>query len=530
MVSYPKVRVLENEIEDPELTKIAQEISKDCIDKYKLSYDNVNFHLVNLDELASIVASHGWFQYPQAWWLGQDYTIQKKAHDLANWRVYEIVAPSGVENREPVEAFIYKGNPLYEKKLVMAHVYGHAHVFKNNFTQTEFKPESPLTLLHDFKEAVAKYEEKYGEDAVELILEIADSLSTCIDFSFANYEFEKRKPTNIEELLTPQKDILKELKERGKRKEKIIPPERDPDIFKFLMTHVEMEDWQRELLNYEYLYKRWAYSDSGVKVLHEGFASLIDFRWGMENKEMPFSEAFDYLNHRAAGEKGSIEENPYKLGLAMFLHILKEGNNNDLDKNWEHLLNIVATQTDYTLLDKYFTEEFLNRLSLEEESWEALLAELASYKLEGLIDNKKTIFEFLKGNFGMVKNKLLFSKYNLGLPKIGVEKGGFKFDAHDSLYLIQDINEPGKIAQKVNDAYNTLLNGPVGERMRESNGNKIIYLSLDMDNMLRTLKGIHLLTRKPVYLETYSSEDKKVLIKYTGYNKGEHKYTMMNLT
>lgn len=506
----PKIRTVGGGMVDEELTKIAEGISEKVIKDFNLSYPDINFHMIDLDELASVIAAGGWAAFPQHWSLGQSYQIQKQGHQLGLWRVYEIVVDSGSTKgkREPVDAYIYTGNQLVDTKLVMAHVYGHAHVFENNWRLKKNKLESPTAVLSDYRERIEKIEQEVGEEKVEEIMDISNSLYNLIDV-YPEKEAEEKKCPEESKLLTPEekkKKLLEKIENRGEKEP--LPEERDYDVFKFIYENSELlADWEKEILEMEYNMARLFEPIGTTKILNEGFAALVDYRYGIEGG-LPIGEAYDYLKHRTASlfmketeeedekekKHRQLDVNPYAMGFAILTYIINKWGSGkvgfehenekyalsripdkiDMERGWDKVLEVVATNTDYTLIDTYFTQELYNIMGKNLFTYSGRTWDPQDW----YVDSRE---------FKDVKNALLFMTYNGGNPRICVEKGGGNYNNKGELYLVHDISGFDKLGIPPEN------------------------LTLDPEEMTETLKEIYGVWRRPVHLETIDEGGRAII-------------------
>ncbi|MBX3379725.1 MAG: SpoVR family protein, partial [Phycisphaeraceae bacterium] len=96
--------------------------------EYGLNFVDVIFEVLPFDTMNQI-ASYGGFptRYPH-WRWGMEYEKLSKRDAYGLGRIYEMVI-----NNDPCYAYLQESNSVTDQKLVMAHVYGHADFFKNNF-------------------------------------------------------------------------------------------------------------------------------------------------------------------------------------------------------------------------------------------------------------------------------------------------------------------------------------------------------------------------------------------------------------
>src|SRR2546430_2167573 len=82
--------------------------------------------------------------------------------------------------KQPCYAYFQGIKPLGDQKIVLAHVYGHADFFKNNywFSKTNRKM---MDEMANHATRVRKHIEKHGQDVVEKWLDICLSVEHLID-------------------------------------------------------------------------------------------------------------------------------------------------------------------------------------------------------------------------------------------------------------------------------------------------------------------------------------------------------------
>src|SRR5437879_2401355 len=96
---------------------------------YGLDFYETIFEVIDGDDLNE-VAAYGGFptRYPH-WSFGMQYEQLSKGYEYGLSKIYEMVI-----NNNPSYAYLLESNMDVEQKLVMAHVFGHADFFKNNFS------------------------------------------------------------------------------------------------------------------------------------------------------------------------------------------------------------------------------------------------------------------------------------------------------------------------------------------------------------------------------------------------------------
>lgn len=504
----PRVRVLDHGVLDKGLTKIAKKISKKVVKDYHLSYPDVDFHLVDLHELASIVAANGWIVSPQHWTMGQSYYIVLERHKLLPGGIAEIVVNSGVldgERKEPINAYIYALDDLVYRKLVITHVFGHAHIYYNNRKLNENRPGSPHAMMYEHAQKVYEIEKEVGKERVEDFLDTLSSLSTLIDLypdETLEEKLEEQEKLAIEDPLLKQiiespiearKKLIEKLEKKGIRLP--VPEYKEYDMLKFLEEHADVTDWQRELIKLTGEQFRFLYKGALCRTIHEGFADLVQWRYAIESN-LEFGETFSWMKKHVATQghnaPGRIREgyNPYALGFAMLRYVMEKWADKrfgikydytpyvyerrdirkdlleiDWEKGWKKVLDIVANHTDYTFLENFFTPEFYN------EYGDVFFV----YEGEGYKYWKKIV---TSRKFNDIRNTFLFENYNLKLPRIYVKKGGGNYNNKGELYLIQDM------------------------KGLENLGIEPQQLTLHPEKLEFVLKNLYKVWKKPVHLET----------------------------
>jgi len=511
MKEKPRIRVFYGYELDKKWTEIAQRISDLMVEKYKLSYPDIDYHFISLDDMASVVANHGWIIYPRTWEEGQNYYLRKLHQILYGESILEIVVESGERNslKAPIKAYVNASISDTYKKLVISHVLGHAHIFYNNEIERKFRIKDPISFLYNLTQKINEYEGLYGEDKVQDFIETIKHLSTLIDL----YPTPKvKKSIDIK----TSKDLERKLNliEKSLRKERKIPPRKEYDILRFLIKYAPLEDWQRDLLkDYRKLFY-FLYSGARIKILHEGFSSLIGMLYFLEDNEISEGEYISFAKGVSSSlfephlGSGLIREgfNPYFLGLSLLLHALDKYTNEaygmeydwerkwykrirksdllsiirneNFEKAWEKILEIARTYDDFTLINQFFDIEFYNKVARNY---------YFVYEGENYPWDKKIV---VSRDYNELFKTFLFNTYNLNLPRVYIPVNGGKYNKKEEeitgeLLLIQDTSFPEVI------------------------GIKKQQLTLDVTKEKEVLKALYKIWKKPVNLKTF-----KVKFKY----------------
>lgn len=158
----------------PELHKAHQEI-REIARGYGLNTFDIIFELVDYDEINEVAALGGYpTRYPH-WRFGMEYDYLNKSYTYGLQKIYELVI-----NNDPCYAYLQKGNPVVDQKLVMAHVYGHCDFFKNNmwFSQTNRKM---LDEMANHATRIREFQDRLGVEVVENFIDQCLSIDNLID-------------------------------------------------------------------------------------------------------------------------------------------------------------------------------------------------------------------------------------------------------------------------------------------------------------------------------------------------------------
>jgi stage V sporulation protein R len=336
-----------------ELRNFQDQIEKYARD-YGLDFFTTVFEILDFEQLNQ-VASYGGFptRYPH-WSFGMEYERLSKSYSYGLSKIYEMVI-----NNDPVVAYLLKSNAVMDQKLVMAHVFGHADFFKNNyyFSVTNRKA---IDMMANHGVRIRRYVEKFGFDRVESFVDTCLTLENLID-PHGNFMKRNRDPEaesdsdpsrlkvhklrskdymdkfiNPPEFLEEQKKKLLEEQQR----ERGFPETPQQDVLQFLLDNAPLENWERDILS---IIREEAYyflPQGQTKVMNEGWASY----WHttiMTNKAMTDSEVIDYADHHSGTvSMAGGRFNPYKIGLELFRDIEDRWNKGKFGSDYDNCSDI----------------------------------------------------------------------------------------------------------------------------------------------------------------------------------------------
>src|SRR2546421_7746234 len=274
----------------PEELLAAKKQIRERARSYGLDFFPVIFEMCDYEQMNQIAAYGGFPQRYPHWRFGMEYERLRKQHHYGLGRIYEMVI-----NNDPCYAYLQESNQLVDQKLVIAHVYGHADFFKNNYwfggTNRKMMDEMANHATH-----VRKHIETHGYDTVEKWMDVCLSVEELIDphSMFLNrgpMEQKREEPKRGNESsgkLRSDKDYLdrwinppdvieaeqKKLRDDKAKMRHATPARPTRDILQYLLDHARLDDWQADCLA---IVREEAYyfAPQGMtKVMNEGWACL----------------------------------------------------------------------------------------------------------------------------------------------------------------------------------------------------------------------------------------------------------------
>ena len=323
------------------------EEAHDLAQRLGLEPSEVNYWVVDYDEMNALIA-YGGFQsrYPH-WRWGMQYDRQQKQGQYAGGKAFEIV-----NNDDPAHAFLQVSNATADQKAVITHVAAHADFFANNEWFGLFAPDheaiDAAAMLERHARAIGEYmaDPDIDRAAVEKWIDNALCLEDTID---QHRVFERQ--LDIEEEPEAVADLADQLEEldvseeirrevfddewlerlEGDEEAGQFPSSPQKDVLWFVREYgkgydeetdraVEMTDWQRDVLDMIRTEAYYFAAQKMTKVMNEGWAAIWESRMMSEEAFAGDDEFLDYADHmsRVLGSPGL---NPYKLGLELWEYV-----------------------------------------------------------------------------------------------------------------------------------------------------------------------------------------------------------------
>ena len=469
---------------DAHIQKIVSEFGLDCFPQ--------EFDVIPAQKMLEIMSYHMPVNYSH-WSFGRDYEKQRTQYEYSGGIPYEVVL-----NSNPSRAFLMRTNPYPIQVLVMAHVYGHNDFMKNNIYFKATRRDM-LTSASESAGRIRKYEEDYGIDAVEKLIDAAQAIQMHIDSDIfpstsetesANEKSARKKSAG--NFTNPHGDLFDyenkekqksfaEKQEENRILKKKNPVEPDVDIMGFIMKYSPRgyEEWELDILNVIREQSKYFMPQRKTKVMNEGWASFwhmrIMTRLFQDGFLTPEEHGFYNLYNARVLASNPYGLNPYLLGVKAFQNIEHRFNTGQFGQEWERSNSPDKWDIDLkmgkgmekifevrrTHMDWFFLDEFLNKPIVE-------ASELYLYgsKQQGGVEELKVE----ETNWKVIKDLVVRSFAHSGIPLIKVIDGDF--GGKRELYLKHHYDG----------------------------------LTLEEDYAKQTLRQIFFLWDRPVHLETVEVE------------------------
>ncbi len=409
------------------------------LDFFEVIYEVLPFEIMNQ------IAAYGGFptRYPH-WRWGMEYEKLSKRDAYGLGRIYEMVI-----NNDPCYAYLQESNAVTDQKLVMAHVYGHADFFKNNFWFSKTNRKM-MDEMANHATRVRRHMERHGTGSVERFIDACLSLEHLIDPHSVFMQREEprvRAPRAMDEerervgfeperfrakdymdpFINPQREMERQKKEhadKAKASQGKIPAQPTRDVLQFLLRFAPLEDWQQDVLT---IIRDEAYyfAPQGMtKIMNEGWATY----WHSKLMTSHFLESSEII-HYADQHSGVVHMapggfNPYKIGVEMFKDIERRWNMGQHGAAWESMegvgdkdrfddksmkgrdkiFEVRRIYNDVSFIDEFLTPEFVERHKMYQHKRDPNTGEM----------------KIVSRDFERVKQTLLHHLTNRGEPFIYV--------------------------------------------------------------------------------------------------------------
>ena len=295
--------------------------------------------VITTEQMLDAYASTGMPLFYRHWSFGKHF-----ARNEAMYRKgYQGLAYEIVINSNPCIVYIMEENSATMQTLVLAHAgYGHSHFFKNNYVFKQWTDaDGILDYLEFARSLIAKFEDRYGQDAVERTLDAAHALQ-----SHGIHRFPRKRMADLRSEEKREEDRRRHGEQlfndlwrtvpQGKRKagkdddakRKALLGLPEENLLYFLeKTAPRLAPWQREVLRMVRMINQYFYPQRQTKVMNEGCATYSHHRIMNrlhEKGQISDGSFLEFLHsHTSVVMQPGFDDrrysgiNPYALGFAM---------------------------------------------------------------------------------------------------------------------------------------------------------------------------------------------------------------------
>jgi stage V sporulation protein R len=372
-----------------------------------------------------------------------------------------------VINTDPVYAYLQESNSVTDQKLVMAHVYGHADFFKNNYWFGKTNRRM-MDEMANHATRVRRHIDRHGHDVVERFLDACLSVEHLIDPHSVYMNRSLVTPVRgrggedagdplafvpeklpakdyMDPYINPQRELDRQKAEHEKRvasQRGKTPARPTRDVLLYLLRHAPLEDWQADVLSIVRDEAYYFAPQAMTKVMNEGWAVYWHSKL-MTQHFVQASEIVQYADQHSgvlAMAPGGF--NPYKIGVELFKDIERRWNTGQHGPSWERLEGLGAKErfddksmrgrekifevrkiyNDVQFIDEFLTPEFVDRHRMYQYRRDPQTGEL----------------KIVSRDFERIKKTLLYRLTNMGQPFIYAVDGNYR--NRGELYLAHQYN------------------------------------------------------------------------------------------
>ena len=415
----------------PLLERFDAEIGRIAHDTYGLDTFANQIEVITSEQMIDAYSSVGLPINYHHWSFGKHFVATEQNYR----RGYMGLAYEIVINSDPCIAYLMEENSLPMQALVIAHAcYGHNSFFKGNYLfQTWTSADAIIDYLVFARTYVAECEERYGTEAVELLL---DSCHALMNHGVDRYQRpaplslaeEQRRQHEREDYLQSQiNDLWRTLpaSESGdaKAESQRFPEEPQENLLYFIEKNAPLlEPWQREIVRIVRKVGQYFYPQRQTQVMNEGWATF----WHYTLLNQLYDEGFvtdGFMLEVLQSHTNVVYQpeydsrffngiNPYALGFAMMRDIRRICESPDDEdrywfpdiagRNWLEVLKFAMAE----FKDESFIAQFLSPRLMRDFRLFSVLDDEAQEELEVTAIHNETGYRHLR--------QALADQYNLG--------------------------------------------------------------------------------------------------------------------
>jgi stage V sporulation protein R len=322
------------------IERVHEAVQRIALDELGLSIYPNQIEVISTEQMLDAYSSVGMPLFYKHWSFGKHFARNEAMYRAGmQGLAYEIVI-----NSNPCISYIMEENTAMMQTLVIAHAaFGHNHFFKNNYLFQQWTDaDGILDYLEFAKTYISQCEERYGEAAVEHLLDAAHALMT-----HGVHRFPRRRPADLrseerrarerrehEESVfndlwrtVPGKEKASEDQTAEERRRALLELPQENVLYFLEKTAPRLQPWQREILRIVRQVAQYFYPQSQTKLMNEGCATYVHYRIMTrlhETGQLTDGAMMEFLrSHTNVVFQPEFDDprysgiNPYALGFAM---------------------------------------------------------------------------------------------------------------------------------------------------------------------------------------------------------------------
>src|SRR5215813_3901455 len=326
------------------IAKIYDGIAEIGVGQLGLDIYRPRIEVITTEQMLDAYASTGMPLFYKHWSFGKQF-VRNEALYRKGWQglAYEIVI-----NSNPCVVYLLEENTATMQALVLAHAaFGHNHFFKNNYVFKQWTDADGILDYMDFARSyISKCEDRYGQEAVERVLDAAHALQSHGIHRFPRKRMpdlrseqirEEERRRHGEQLFNdlwrtvPTKTTRSPTKDEDDRRKALLGIPEENLLYFLEKTAPRLQGWQREILRIVRLINQYFYPQRQTKLMNEGCATFTHHRIMNRLHETGQIDDGSYLeflhSHTSVVMQPDFDDrrfsgiNPYALGFAMMQDI-----------------------------------------------------------------------------------------------------------------------------------------------------------------------------------------------------------------
>ncbi len=267
-----------------------EEIEKIALKEMGLDVYTNQIEVIGTEQMLDAYSSIGMPLFYKHWSFGKHFSRHEAMYRTGmQGLAYEIVI-----NSNPCISYIMEENTAMMQTLVMAHAaFGHNHFFKNNYLFQQWTDANGILDYLEFaKDYISQCEERYGEVAVERLLDAAHALMSQAVHKYprkraADLRSEEKRERERREhdekvfndlwRTVPGKENTRQDPTAAEQRKALLELPQENILYFMEKSAPRLAPWQREILRIVRIIAQYFYPQSQTKVMNEGCATYTHY-------------------------------------------------------------------------------------------------------------------------------------------------------------------------------------------------------------------------------------------------------------